>query len=129
MQGAQARTDALIVGAYSHTPKTFTCHSWSAGQRLGSGDPGLFELRWRYSSRAVKREKVTLKVLVLGAGASKSADYAPLAGELMTTIEQDVRESRNAQPARSLGQVEGNDATNALELRLLPKDRNPENAR
>jgi hypothetical protein len=56
-----------------------------------------------------------VKVLVLGAGPSKSADYPPFAGELMTTIEQDVRESRNAQPARSLGQVEGIDATNALE--------------
>jgi hypothetical protein len=78
----------------------------------------------------VKREKGNaVKVLVLGAGPSKSADYPPLADELMTTIEQDVRESRNAQPARSLGQVEGIDATNALELRLLPKDRNPENAR
>ena len=76
--------------------------------------------------RSETGEDNAVKVLVLGAGASKSADYPPLAGELMTTIEQDVRESRNAQPARSLGQVEGNDATNALELRLLPKDRNPE---
>ena len=40
----------------------------------------------------------------------------------------DVRESRNAQPARSLGQVEGIDTTNALELRLLLKDPNPETA-
>ena len=127
MQGAQARTYALIVGAYSHTPKTFTATHGPPDRIvplrwLGSADPGLFELRWRQSSRAVKREKVTLKVLVLGAGASKSADYAPLAGELMTTIEQHVRESRNAQPARSLGQVEGIEATSALELRLLPKD-------
>jgi hypothetical protein len=75
--------------------------------------------------RSETGEGNAVKVLVLGAGASKSAGYPPLAGELMTTIEQDVRESRNAQPARSLGQVEGNDATNALELRLLPKDRNP----
>src|SRR6266851_1612580 len=79
--------------------------------------------------RSETGEGNAVKVLVLGAGPSKSADYPPLAGELMTTIEQDVRESRNAQPARSLGQVEGIDATNALELRLLPKDRNPENAR
>jgi len=47
----------------------------------------------------VKREKVTLKVLVLGAGASKSTDYPPLAGELMTTIEQDVRGSRKPRPS------------------------------
>ena len=57
--------------------------------------------------RSETGEGNAVKVLVLGARASKSADYPPLAGELMTTIEQDVRESRDAQPARSLGQVEG----------------------
>ena len=62
--------------------------------------------------RSETGEDNAVKVLVLGASASKSAGYPPLARELMTTIEQDVRESRNAQPARSLGQVEGIDATN-----------------
>jgi len=79
--------------------------------------------------RSETGEGNAVTVSVLGAGAFKSADYPPLAAELMTTIEQHVRESRNAQPARSLGQVEGIEATSALELRLLPKDRNPENAR
>jgi hypothetical protein len=37
-----------------------------------------------------------MRVLVLGAGASRSAGY-PLASELMTTIERDARESKNIQ--------------------------------
>jgi hypothetical protein len=46
--------------------------------------------------RSETGEGNAVKVLVLGAGASKNADYPPLAGELMTTIEPDVRGSRKA---------------------------------
>lgn len=66
-----------------------------------------------------------MKVLFLGAGASKSAGY-PLAGELMTTIEQDVRQSRNLQLSNAWRLWEQVKRSAPGSIRLLLEDPNPE---
>jgi hypothetical protein len=66
-----------------------------------------------------------MKVLFLGAGASKGAGY-PLAGELMTTIEQDVRQSRNLQLSSAWRLWEQVKESAPGPIRLLLEDPNPE---
>src|SRR5713101_1982075 len=66
-----------------------------------------------------------MKVLLLGAGASKSAGY-PLASELMITIERDARESRNAELRHAWELWEQTRRAAPGPLRLLLEDPNPE---
>jgi hypothetical protein len=66
-----------------------------------------------------------MKVLVLGAGASRSAGY-PLASDLMTTIERDAAESNNSQLANAWNSWLSIKATAPSELRILLDHPNPE---
>ena len=66
-----------------------------------------------------------MKVLLLGAGASKPAGY-PLASELMTTIERDARESRNDGLRHAWELWEETRRSAPGPLRLLLEDPNPE---
>jgi hypothetical protein len=88
------------------------------GRRKGPSPP----LFWRCF---IDRGLIRMKVLFLGAGASKSAGY-PLAGELMTTIEQDVRQSRDLQLRNAWGLWEQVKERAPGPVRLLLEDPNPE---
>lgn len=66
-----------------------------------------------------------MRVLVLGAGASRSAGY-PLASELMTTIERDARESKNIQLLEAWNRWVSIKNSAPPELRILLDHPNPE---
>jgi hypothetical protein len=66
-----------------------------------------------------------VKVLILGAGASKAAGY-PLASELMPAIKDDVQKSKNLQLADAWARWEQTVNTAIGPLRLLLNDPNPE---
>src|SRR5579862_6550350 len=66
-----------------------------------------------------------MKVLILGAGASRAAGY-PLAAELMTSIERDAVESRNIQLADAWDRWLSVKNTAPSELRILLDHPNPE---
>ncbi len=66
-----------------------------------------------------------MKVLLFGAGASRPAGY-PLARELMTTIEQDVRESGNLSLRNAWNRWEDVREKAPEPLQLLLEDPNPE---
>jgi hypothetical protein len=66
-----------------------------------------------------------MKVLILGAGAYRSAGY-PLASDLMTTIERDATESKNLQLANVWNGWLSIKASAPSELRILLDHPNPE---
>ncbi len=66
-----------------------------------------------------------MRVLVLGAGASRSAGY-PLASELMTTIERDARQSKNIQLLEAWNGWVSIKNSAPPELRILLDHPNPE---
>ncbi|MGO9453909.1 MAG: hypothetical protein ACLQDV_23090 [Candidatus Binataceae bacterium] len=66
-----------------------------------------------------------MKLLILGAGASKPAGY-PLAAELMVTMEEDAKASRNAQLERAWEHWQETRGRATGPLRLLLEDPNPE---
>jgi hypothetical protein len=68
---------------------------------------------------------VQARVLVLGAGASRSAGY-PLASELMTTIERDARQSKNIQLLEAWNGWVSIKNSAPPELRILLDHPNPE---